>query len=68
MGNPWTDLVKKTFHLGKKTDAAYSLKDAMIAAKKVYKKGAETVTTINKKTTRRKSSRRGKKRRRTVSR
>jgi|688.fasta_scaffold1751863_1 hypothetical protein len=68
MGNPWTDLVKKTFHLGKKTDAAYSLKDAMIAAKKVYKKGAETLSnTIKKKTTRRKSSR-GKKRRRTVSR
>uniref|UniRef100_A0A6C0DQK4 Uncharacterized protein n=1 Tax=viral metagenome TaxID=1070528 RepID=A0A6C0DQK4_9ZZZZ len=34
----WTNLVKKTYSLGKKKDKNYSLKDAMLAAKKQYKK------------------------------
>ena len=37
MGNPWTNLVKETFRSGKKINAMYSLKDAMIEAKKIYK-------------------------------
>lgn len=66
MGNPWTDLVKKTFRLGKQTDASYSLKEAMVEAKKVYKKGSVILAP---KRTRRKSSGGAKKRRRrTVSR
>ena len=44
MGNPWTDLVKKTFRTGKKINVTYSLKDAMIEAKKIYKNGASNVT------------------------
>jgi len=44
MGNPWTDLVKQTFRTGKKLNVTYSLKDAMIEAKKVYKNGAANIT------------------------
>lgn len=62
MGNPWTDLVKETFRSGKKTNAMYSLKDAMVAAKKVYKKLPSATVSKKKgkkrRTARRKSSRR----------
>ncbi len=61
MGNPWTDLVKETFRLGKQTDVTFSLKDAMIKAKKVYKKGAVSLSSISKRSTRGKT-RGGKKR------
>jgi hypothetical protein len=44
MGNPWTDLVKEKFKAGKKFNVLYSLKDAMIEAKKFYKKGVSNVT------------------------
>jgi len=44
MGNPWTDLVKQTFRTGKKLNVTYSLKDAMIEAKKVYKNGTANIT------------------------
>jgi len=44
MGNPWTDLVKQTFRTGKKLNVTYSLKDAMIEAKKIYKNGASNKT------------------------
>lgn len=67
MGNPWTDLVKQTFRTGKKSNAMYSLKDAMVAAKKVYKKMPDANNVTGKKkvfskkkrrTARRKGSRR----------
>ena len=45
MGNPWTDLVKEKFRAGKKLNVLYSLKDAMIEAKKSYKKGVSTNVT-----------------------
>ena len=68
MGNPWTDLVKEKFRLGRKTSAEYSLKDAMIEAKKFYKKGAQSVTGKRRsapasKGKRRKTNRRGRSRR-----
>jgi hypothetical protein len=44
MGNPWTDLVKEKFHSGKKMNKMFSLKDAMVEAKKFYKKGTATIT------------------------
>lgn len=68
MGNPWTDLVKQTFRTGKKLNVTYSLKDAMIEAKKVYKNGASNLTGkktyVAKKGKRRTVRRRGKKSRR----
>ena len=39
----WVDTVKNTFKMGKKKNRNYTLKDAMIDAKKVYKKGSNSV-------------------------
>lgn len=39
----WVNTVKNTFKLGKKNNSNYTLKDAMIDAKKVYKKGSDSV-------------------------
>jgi len=41
MANPWTRLVKEKFRLGRLSNPAYSLREAMKSAKKVYKKGVE---------------------------
>jgi hypothetical protein len=41
MANPWTTLVQQKFRLGRMTNPAYNLGQAMKAAKKVYKKGIE---------------------------
>ena len=41
MANPWTTLVQQKFRLGRMTNPAYNLGQAMQAAKKVYKKGNE---------------------------
>ena len=35
----WTQTVKKAFALGRKTNKNYTLKEAMFAAKKMYKVG-----------------------------
>ena len=43
MGKKWIDVVKEQFRLGKKMNPAYSLKDAMGAAKPIYKKLKNTV-------------------------
>lgn len=56
MSNPWTKLVQEKFRLGRLTDPAYSLGQAMKAAKKVYKKGVSVSKVCTKKI-------RGKKRR-----
>lgn len=58
MGNPWTNLVKKTFNAGKKVNAMYSLKDAMIESKKVYKTGASFVSTKRSTVVRKKGNKR----------
>ena len=39
----WTDAVKQQFKIGKAANPAFSLKDAMFAAKKVYKKSATKI-------------------------
>jgi hypothetical protein len=64
MGNPWTDLVKQTFRTGKKLNVTYSLKDAMIEAKKVYKNGTSTNVTGKKRYVAKKGKRRTVRRRR----
>jgi hypothetical protein len=59
MGNPWTDLVKQKFDLGKKINASYSLKDAMIEAKKFYKKGSALSASVSAKMTGKRRNKRG---------
>ena len=44
----WIELVKEKYALGKKTNKEYSLKQAILAAKKDYKK--PNATTLSKKT------------------
>ena len=41
MANSWTRLVKEKFRLGRLSNPAYTLGEAMKSAKKVYKKGVE---------------------------
>jgi len=60
----WNEIVKKTFADGKKTNPAYSLKNAMKDAKPIYrsmKKGvvtaADSITSIVSNATRKKKSR-----------
>uniref|UniRef100_A0A6C0CKV2 Uncharacterized protein n=1 Tax=viral metagenome TaxID=1070528 RepID=A0A6C0CKV2_9ZZZZ len=55
----WIELVKEKYALGKKTDKEYTLKKAILAAKKDYKKPA--TMTVRKKTQKRKKTK-GKKR------
>ena len=43
MSNSWMDTVKNTFRTNRKTNKAYKFKDALIDAKKIYKKGANVV-------------------------
>ena len=50
MANPWTKLVQEKFRLGRMTNNAYTLKEAMKSAKLVYKSASATVSkTIGKK-------------------
>ena len=42
----WTDAVKKTFHMNRKTNKNYQFKDALMDAKKIYNKGAGVVTDV----------------------
>lgn len=65
MGNAWTKAVNTAFKIGRKTRKTYSLKEAMFAAKKIYKKGANVVVDMGRQTRRRASPKKGYKRRRT---
>jgi len=40
----WTDAVKKTFHMNRKTNKSYQFKNALIDAKKIYKKGSGVIS------------------------
>ena len=42
----WTDTVKKTFHMNRKTNKNYQFKDALKDAKKFYKKGTGVVSEV----------------------
>lgn len=54
--NNWTKLVKEKFALGRSGNKAYTLGDAMKAAKKVYKKGSASIkSTVSRMSRRRKS-------------
>jgi len=51
MPTEWNKLVQREFKAGKAKNPAFSLKDAMYAAKKVYKTGANTVDSVANKVT-----------------
>ena len=42
----WNKAVKQAFKAGRKTNKFYSLKDAMFDAKKIYKKGENSATSL----------------------
>jgi hypothetical protein len=42
----WTDTVKKTFHMNRKTNKNYQFKDALKDASKFYKKGTGVVSEV----------------------
>lgn len=46
MGSDWNNLVKEKFRVGRMLNPKYSLKQAMKAAKKVYKKSVKAVKGI----------------------
>lgn len=48
MSNPWTKLVQEKFRLGRMTNPAYSLGQAMKSAKKVYKTGVDVSSNVSK--------------------
>lgn len=54
----WNKAVKKAFKMGRKTNKNYSLKEAMFDAKKIYKKGKDTVMSVGNQTRKQKSNRR----------
>jgi hypothetical protein len=60
----WNNAVKIAFKMGRKTRKTYSLKEAMFDAKKIYKKGKNTVVNLGRQTRRRASPNKGYKRRR----
>ena len=60
----WNNAVKTAFKMGRKTSKTYSLKEAMFDAKKIYKKGKNTVVNLGRQTRRRASPNKGYKRRR----
>ena len=47
----WTDAVKKTFKQGRLSNPSYQFKDALMDAKKIYKKGQSMAVDTVKKTT-----------------
>ena len=55
----WNKAVKQAFKMGRKTSKSYSLKEAMFDAKKIYKKGKNSVMSMGKQTRRRASSKKG---------
>ena len=60
----WNQTVLQQYKAGKAKNPAFSLKDAMLAAKKVYKTGAKTVGSVADAVTaplKRKTTRKGKK-------
>ena len=61
----WNNAVKTAFKMGRKTNKSYSLKEAMFDAKKIYKKGTNTVMNLGRQTRHRASSKKGYYRRRT---
>jgi hypothetical protein len=65
MATEWNKLVKKTYDLGKMSNPAYTLGDAMKNAKKVYKNTSTIVSNITKgRVPKGRKSRRGGKKRR----
>jgi len=46
MPSEWNQAVKQAFKAGRKTNKFYSLKDAMLDAKKVYRKSASSATSL----------------------
>jgi hypothetical protein len=60
----WNQAVKTAFKMGRKTRKTYSLKEAMMDAKKIYKKGKNTVVNMGRQTRRRASAKNGYHRRR----
>lgn len=52
----WNQAVSTAFKAGRKTNKKYSLKQAMFDAKKIYKKGANMVTSLGRRQTRRRAS------------
>lgn len=46
MSTPWNMLVKKIFKKNRSSNKAYRLGDAMVDAKKVYKKTANSISTL----------------------
>jgi len=61
MPSEWNNAVKTAFTAGRRTNKFYSLKDAMLDAKKIYKKGANVGSRVLR--TGRRSSRRNRRRR-----
>ena len=58
MSSEWNQAVKQTFKAGRKTNKFYSLKDAMMDAKKIYRKGANVVSAkMSRKNSRRRKTR-----------
>jgi hypothetical protein len=55
----WNKAVKIAFKMGRKTSKMYSLKQAMFDAKKIYKKGKNTVVNMGNQTRRRRKHRGG---------
>ena len=55
----WNKAVKTAFKMGRKTSKMYSLKQAMFDAKKIYKKGKNTVVNMGNQTRRRRKHRGG---------
>ena len=62
----WNDLVSKIFKENKSKNSDYKLKDAMIAAKKVYKKPSASTTEIVKKTRKTRKSKKSRKSRKSI--
>jgi hypothetical protein len=54
----WNKAVKTAFKMGRKMNKNYSLKSAMFDAKKIYKKGANTVMSLGRRTAKKRSNRR----------
>ena len=64
----WNKAVKQAYKMGKKSNSSFSLKEAMFAAKKIYKKGKNATMSIGsmgKQTRRRGSPKKKNNRRRT---
>jgi len=56
MATAWNLAVKTAFKNGRKTNKNYSLKQAMLDAKKIYKKGSSNAMDMGRRQTRRRAS------------